>query len=232
MADPITIESISAGLRKQVQAVKRNVIDAAKQFAGVREKLSTLAPKVAKLFATIQAENERVTFVDFCRMFDPTVPGHANERNGAEGYRTHRTYYTLDYMRRLARNANNEGRQRGQQGVRDSATDALARTLATVLQVVQDAEPVWLAIQSEFGFSERLLTRLRKRVDETKPLFKLTAPKPLRVGNVVHMTPKAADVTPGGGQGERDAARIVLPAPGEVRAERAAKAGAKRKRAA
>jgi AraC-like DNA-binding protein len=216
MAESVTLENLAATLRRQVQALKRPIMDAARQFGAVREKLSDLAPKVVKLFATIQAEHERVTFVEFVRMFDPSVPTHAPERNGVEGYRTHKTYYTLDYMRRLARNRAGQGRPRGQQGVRDSATDALARTLATVLQVVENPEPVWAAIQQEFGFTERLLTRLRKRVEETKPLVKLAIAKPLKVGNVVHMERRMPEAAPQPAA-ERDREKIVLPTPGQAR---------------
>jgi hypothetical protein len=132
---------------------------------------------------------ERFTFVDFVRLFDDSVPTHAADRDGVTGYRNHPTYYTMQYMRRLIAT---QGRQRGPQGVRDSATDALARTLATVLQIVEDHERVWNAIQTEFQFSERLMTRLRRRVQDTKPLIKLEATRPAKVGNVIHMDRAAA----------------------------------------
>lgn len=229
MAKAFTADNLSAAFQRQVQTLKRPVMDAARQFSVVREKLSDLAPRVVRLFAAIQAEHDGVTFVEFVRMFDPTVPTHASERNGAEGYRTHKTYYTLDYMRRLVRNQAGQGRPRGQQGVRDSATDGLARTLATLFQVVADHEPIWTAIQQEFGFTERLLTRLRKRVEDTKPLVKLAVVKPLKVGNVVHMErPQAAPAPEAAG--ERDRERIVLPAPSEGPQARAGRG--RRKRAA
>jgi hypothetical protein len=118
-------------------------------------------------------------------LFDASVPTHAADRDGQIGYRNHRTYYTLAYMRRLVLLSGSRRRTPG--GVRDSATDALARTLATVLQIVDDAERVWSAIQAEFAFSERLMTRLRKRVAETKPLIRLETAKPAKIGNVIHM---------------------------------------------
>lgn len=182
----ITVNMLSAAHKRSLQALKRPVMDAARQFGAVREKLSDLAPKVVKLYTAIQADNERFSFVEFVRLFDATVPTHAADRDGTSGYRNHRTYYTLQYMRRIVQlGAGN--RQRGQQGVRDSATDALARTLATVLQIVAEPENVWTAIQQEFNFSERLMTRLRKRVDATKPLIVLKTARPAQVGNVIHM---------------------------------------------
>jgi hypothetical protein len=209
----ITVQTLSAPHRRSLQALRRPVIDAARSFGIVREKLTDLAPKVIKLFNAIVAEQERaVTFVDFCRMFDPSIPTHAADREGVIGYRNHRVYYTLAYMRRLV--IQPTGR-RGQQGVRDSATDALARTLATILQIVAEPESVWSAIQGEFGFSERLMTRLRKRVEATKPLIRLEATKPAKVGSVIHMdrlTPAPSVET----EPMRQAGgRVVMPAPSE-----------------
>lgn len=208
MAEAVTIGSLSAVLKKTLQTLKRPVMDAAKQYSVVREKLSDLAPRVMKLFTQIQADHEGISFVDFVRMFDETVPTHAADRNGETGYRNHRTYYTLSYMRRIVQTG---GRQRrGTQGVRDTATDGLARAIATVLQVVADPEQVWKAVQAESGYTERLMNRLRKRVAETKPFIKLTASKPIRVGNVVHMAPRQPEAAEPLRQPGR---AVVLPAP-------------------
>lgn len=219
----ITVNSLSGPHRKALQALRRPILDAAKGFEAIREKLSDLAPRMVKLYNAILGENERFTFVEFVRMFDPTVPTHAADRDQTVGYRNHRVYYTMAYMRRLVVT---QSRPRGQQGVRDSATDALARTLATVLQVVEDAETVWKAIQDEFQFSERLMTRLRKRVDATKPLIKLAAKTPIHAGSVIHMerveAPAAASTEPLAQPGRR----VTLPAPSEGPRARAPRARA------
>src|SRR5690349_11080230 len=123
-AEVITINTLSAAHRKAVQGMRRQVLDAAHKFGALRERLSDLAPKVVKLYNAIVAEQDGFTFVDFCRLFDATVPTHAADRDGVTGYRNHRTYYTLQYMRRLVQMSGT--RRRTQQGVRDSATDALA----------------------------------------------------------------------------------------------------------
>lgn len=193
MAEKMTVDRLSAGHRKSLQALRRPVLDAARSFSAVRERLTDLAPRVVKLYNSIVADVEQFTFVDFVRLFDSTVPTHAADRDGTMGYRNHRTYYTLAYMRRLVQLG---GTRRAPGGVRDSATDALARTLATVLQLVEDHERVWQAIQSEFGFSERLMTRLRKRVDQTQPLIKLEATRPAKVGNVIHMEKQTESAEP------------------------------------
>lgn len=190
MPTSITEGKLSGAHRRTLATLKRSVLDAARAFGTVRERLTDLAPKITKLYNGIVAENERFTFVEFARMFDPSVPTHAADRDGTTGYRNHRVYYTLAYMRRLVQTAST-GR-RGQQGVRDSATDGFARTIATVLQLVKDPETVWTAIQSEFDYSERLMTRLRKRVAETQPIIKLVSTSPAKIGPVVHMTPVVA----------------------------------------
>lgn len=204
---------ISAAHRKQVNDLKRPVMDAAGKFAAVREKLSDLAPKVMKVFTAITAENERFTFVEFVRLFDASVPTKAG---GEDGYRVHRTYYTLSYMRRMVQLGGAQ-RQGAGQGVRNNATDALARTLATVLQIVADQEAVYRGIQEEFGWGERIMTRLKKRVEDTRPLFKLATPKPLRIGNVIHMAEakQQAENNRAGGALSRPGQTVTLPAPSE-----------------
>lgn len=228
MAEVLTVEGLSATHKRQLQALRRPVLDAARSFGAVRERLSDLAPRVVQLYNGIAADATRFTFVDFVRMFDTTVPTHAADRDGTAGYRNHRTYYTLAYMRRLVQLGG--GRRRAPGGVRDSATDALARTLATIFQVVDNehAERVWSAIQSEFAFSERLMTRLRKRVEGTKPLIRLEATRPAKIGNVIHMERAGAPAEGTAGETEpmRQPGRsVVLPAPsegGRARRKRAA----------
>lgn len=185
--------ALSAALRRQLEALRRPVVQAAQRFGVIRESLRDLAPQVIRLYNAITAENERFSFVEFARLFDHTIPTHAADKDGVIGYRNHKVYYTLQYMRRLV-----TLRPRGRQGVRDSATDGLARTLATILQIVADPAPVWAAVQQEFRFSERLINNLRKRVENTKPLFALEIRRPVAVGNVIHMPPITREA-----QGER-----------------------------
>ncbi len=186
--ESIGVNALTGVQKRQLAGLKRGVIDASKGLANVREKLSDLAPRVIALFNSIIAENVNFTFVEFCRLFDPSVPTNAADRDGQPGYRNHRVYYTLDYMRRLVRQAGQQ--RRGRQGVRDSAVDDLARMLATVLQIVSDPDQVWNAVQAEFHYSERVMTRLRRRVENTKPVLKLAIPKPVKVSGVIHMEPQ------------------------------------------
>lgn len=187
--DRVTFESLSAGIKREVQNLKRPIAALVEKFSVVRESLKEYAPKIMKLYNTIAADNTNFTFVDFVRFFAPDLPTHSADRDGAPGYRSHKVYYTMDYMRRMA-----TLRRRGVQGVRDSALDILARSIATLLQV-KDVHPetVWSAVQKEFNFGPRKMTRLRKDVAATKPLFELVVKGPVKVGPIVHMEPLAKE---------------------------------------
>lgn len=180
MAEDVTIKTLSAVFQKQVTGLRKSVLDLSKKFGVVRDSVKTTAPKVIKLFDQLKAEYG-LSFVEFARLFDASVPTNAGTPE-KPGYRAHKVYYTLDYMRRLS-----NLRPRGQRGVRDSATDALARTIATVLQVVPNPEPIWQAVQKEFNFGERVMTGLRKRVENTKPLIEIKAKQAPSIGDVIHM---------------------------------------------
>lgn len=206
----VTLDSLSAANKRNIQAIKRPILDAARSFGQVRERLTELAPRMVKAYNAIVADVERFAFVDFVRLIDPSVPTHAADRDNTPGYRNHRTYYTMQYMRRLVQQQRGA---RGQQGVRDSATDGFARTLATILQIVDDPGPVWEAIQREFDFTERLMSRLRRRVEATKPLFKLQTARPAKVGNVIHMERTTATVQGEAAEPMRQPGRsVTLPA--------------------
>lgn len=236
----LTPETATAAVKKSFLALKRPLLDASKQFEGAREKLTDLAPKIMGVFKSMQDEaTERgfraPSFVDFVRFYDPTVPTHAADNADERGYRNHRTYYTCDYMRRLTRtpaprkadpNAGTLEARGVAQGVRDSAVLVLARTLATIFQVVPDPSPIWKAVQEEFKFSENLLTRLKKRVEGTEPLINLKA-QHITVGKVIHWTPPAEEAAEGGEaepmrQAGRNVEAPIMPAPSEMRPRRAA----------
>lgn len=198
MAETVSFDSLSAVFKKQVINLRKPVAELAKALGAVRTKTKDLAPEVMGVYGKLTGEYPGLSFVDFARLIDGTIPTFAADRDGATGYRNHPTYYALTYMRRIAQTeGNREGRAAGGAGgnrgggVRDSATDALARSLKTILQIVKEPEAVWGAVQSEFGFTERLMNRLRKRVEETKPLFTLPT-KAVQIGSVIKMAPKPA----------------------------------------
>jgi hypothetical protein len=182
----VTLETLSAADRREFNAVKRPITDLSSKFGVVREKLKEIAPRVFALFNRIKSEHPNFSFVEFARLFAPDMPTHAADRDGAVGYRNHRVYYTLVYMQRSLTQ-----RPRGRQGVRDSAVDGLARTIATLLQIIEPTT-VWKSIQDEFGYDERIMGRLQKRVEKTRPLFPVKA-KAVEVGHVIHMAPIAGE---------------------------------------
>jgi len=67
---------------------------AATALAIPRAKLCDLAPRVMAMYNGLNG-TQRITFVQFCRMIDPSVP------YDAQSYRNHPTYYGFTYMRRI-----------------------------------------------------------------------------------------------------------------------------------
>jgi len=188
----VGIKGLSAAEQKAVTGLKKSVLNVADKLSIVRESSRDLAPKVMRLFNELAAKYENLGgFVGFARLFDPSMPLHGADKAGGEGYRKNKTYYALDYMRRLQ-----NVRPRGQQGKRDPATDQLARTIATVLQIIKNPDPIWHALQMEFRFNARMLARVRARVENAKPLIDLKAIKPVTVAEaqIVHVEPTTATV--------------------------------------
>lgn len=181
-----TLDAMTPAVKRVIANLKPSVMRFAEAFKSITAKRTEIAPKFMQVYNRLAADLDGgLTFVDYCRMFDPSVPTAAG---GEQGYRVHPTYMACDYLRRKTRE-----RPRGRQGTRDNATDILARTIATMLQVVRDAEPIWSSIQAEFAFTERQLTALKRRVESTRPLFQLSAPRAVSVGKVIHMDRKARD---------------------------------------
>lgn len=201
----VTVESLDRKLRAEFEALKRPVSDLANRFAIVRESVKRdIGPRVMRFFASINA-TATISFVDFARLFDPSMPTHAAERNGVPGYRESKIYYTLDYMRRQTTQ-----RPRGRQGVRDTATDALARAIATLVANLPEDQHgrVWESVQREFQYNERIMGRLQKRVEATKPLFTLEVPRAgvVKVGKVIHMASMKTSPAPENGEQAGDLA--------------------------
>lgn len=209
MAETATTFGDLAGTDKKAITVLRKIVNGiADKFSIVRESASAVAPRVMKEFKRLQAKHDDLDFVGFARLFDASIPTHAADRDGVEGYRKHKVYYTLDYMRRLTMK-----RRGGQQGKKDPAVDQLARTIATILQFVKDPDPVWEAMTKEFAFSARMVARLKTRVENAKPLIDVSSrikPISLDGAKVIHMTPQAKRSD----EGDREDAPggVVMPA--------------------
>lgn len=188
MAETLIVKDLSAVEQRALTGLRKSVTSLSEKFGVVRESAREIAPRVMRLFNELAAKHENLGgFVGFARLFDSSIPTHAADKDGIEGYRKHKVYYTLDYMRRLV-----NIRPRGQQGRRDPALDQLARTIATVLQIVKDPDPVWSALTSEFRFSPRMVARLKSRVESVKPVIDLSSViKPINLSSakIIHMEP-------------------------------------------
>lgn len=215
MAERLTIKTLSAALRRQVQQVKGQVVSLAKTYGVVREKVSAIAPRVMKLYRACTDEADGAfTLADFARLFDPSVPTHAADNDEGPGYRNNKTYYTLAYMQRVVQAAN---RPKGRQGQYNPATARLERALATILQIVKDPDPIWNAVAQEFNLGDRGKARLIARVKATKPLIDLSAVlKPVSVDDsrIVHMPRAVAAPAPAAGEGGEGGEVKALRRPG------------------
>lgn len=185
----LTVKDLNAAERGSVGNLRKQVTALAEKLGVVRQTVADIAPKVMRLYNGLvtKYEDRLGGFVGFARLIDPSVPTHARDKDGEVGYLNHKTYYTLTYIRRTYQTAN---RPRGQQGRRDPATDQLARTVATLLQVVKDEAVIWSALEQEFRFNKRMIARVRSRVEQVEPIIKLQGIKPV-AGLVVHMEPTA-----------------------------------------
>lgn len=225
---------LTAAQRSELAKLKRPIIEAAGGFAGARQKIVDLAPRMLAHYNSIVQSNGGVyPFVNYCRLFDPSIPTHAGDQGAARGYRNHPVYYGMSYMKQVAnRQALNAGQTqagagarngRGQ-GVRDTAADDLARLIATILSVAKDPEAVWAALEAELGYSPNVMTRLRDRVAATKPLFALKVkPVPVSKDNIIHMERRAPQQQTGNaGPLQTPNARVTMDEAGSGRARRRA----------
>lgn len=213
-----SLKDLTPGERSQVTGLRRTVSDIADKLGIVRQKVADIAPKVLKLFNELSAKHDNLGgFVGFARLFDPNMPTHAADKDGTPGYRNNKMYQALDYMRRTQRLTN---RPRGQQGRRDPATDQLARTLATVLQIVKHDEVIWQAVQKEFRFGDRSLARLKTRVAEVKPIVDFSDVKKIDVtaDEVIHMEPVRPATTAPSIDVEAVASKVIKRQPRKVAA--------------
>lgn len=176
-----TIKDLTAGEQKQINAQRRAFMGFTDRFELVRESRAELAKPFMRLYSTLDAKYSGLSFVNYVRLYDPSVPTQAR---GENGYTAHRAYIAAEYLRRLFRQA-----PRGQSRVRDGAADDLARTIATILQVMPDHAAFWQAMSEELNLTSRRLTALKQRVAATRPLFAINLPRGTvaRVGNVIHM---------------------------------------------
>lgn len=165
---------VGAVLARQMEQIRAQFNQFRDGFAAITERRAELAPRFMRVYgAWVTATGGN--FVAFVRVIDPTVPADR------DAYRNHASYQAAVYLQRLAGGT----RRAAVRPVRSNLT-ALARTLATIRQVVRDEDTLWRAIETELGFTQRQMTKLRAVVAATQPLLNL--PNAHRVNaRIVHM---------------------------------------------
>lgn len=184
--------TLTAAEKRTITGMKRSVLSIGDKLSAVRETAKDLAPRIMRTFNELAAKYEDLGgFVGFARLFDANIPTHAATKDNTPGYRVNKVYMALDYMRRIQATTN---RPRGTQGRRDPATDQLARTIATILQVVRDAAPVYAALEREFQLNPRMIARIKSRVEAVRPLIDLSGVRAADIGAdaIIHMDRAAA----------------------------------------
>lgn len=188
------IGKLSATTRKALDGVRGQFRDYTKAFGVMLQKRSDLADPLMKLYGACLSELGRLTFVNFLRMIDPSMPTNRDEEEiGGKvvaGYRTHPSYQAGLYLQRLTTGQAAGGRTGGRRGVRGiNAVDRMARILATMIPLVADESKFWQAVGVELQIDGAALTRLQNRTKETEPLIKLPNLKVKIPVKVIHIAP-------------------------------------------
>lgn len=164
-----TTPDLSAKVTKAVDAIKKPFVSFVKDFTSLAMRREELAPQFMKAFGMWQAETGS-TFVEFVRFLVPEIPATRAE------YRNHRAYQAADYLRRLTGNA---ARRPMTQSERQAApappTDALARILASFMQVIPDNQKghLWEALESQLHWTPRQVQRIQTQTEHVDPLVEI-----------------------------------------------------------
>lgn len=173
-------DTLTPALQRQITALRRPFSAFVERFHGLTQSRAQLAPQFMRVYGAYQAAGGG-TFVTFIRTLDPSLPMET------AAYKATTAYQAADYLRRLvARRSTGEGNRAPAAPATRSNLTALARTLATILPLVRDAAIVWRAVEQEFGFTARQVTRLQQVVSATQPLLTLPGVHP-STPRIVHM---------------------------------------------
>lgn len=184
----ITFKDLSVAMKRRVTSWRKPLAILADQLWKTRKAVKEeIGPTIMQSFAELKVTHPKLSFVAFTQVIDPSIPDHADEKNGEQGYKIHKTYYALDYIRRV----NNTPRS-GTRGKTNPITDQAARWLKTILKLGIPEQAVFDATQKAFNLDKRAVDRLRKRVAQTEPVFELELPKKFhaKIGNVIQMQPQ------------------------------------------
>jgi hypothetical protein len=160
---------LSAKVKNAMDAIKQPFMSFAKGLSAINQKRGELAPRFMKAFGFWQAETGG-TFVQFVRAIDPSIGEKRDE------YRNHPTYQAADYLRRLqgaaGRTQTNDGQEQVQQ---TSPTDALARFMATLLNMIPEGRHAVIktAMEQELHWDTRRIENLFKTATNVVPIFEV-----------------------------------------------------------
>lgn len=171
-ATPTTPE-LSAKTRKLIDAVRAPFSSFVTQYAELMSTRADLAPSFMRAFGAFAQESGQ-TFVDFCRLLDPSIgPTRAD-------YRVHRSYLAADYLRRLAAQ---QSRPRVAPSTPATAPatplDGMARLLAAMLPLISadQVSRLWETVSAELHWTERQITSLQHRVENADALVNVRPPR-------------------------------------------------------
>lgn len=173
-----SVNTLGQPEKTALATLKKPILAAAAQWGQWDQKVRDLAPKVMRLFRSIQHYYDQVPgaktfrFIDFVRMIDPSTPKEAAD------YRKHRTYYTIRNMQTLDNAANRDTTAGQAQGgpIRDRAVNVLARALRFIeenIPGVNGREMIDAVIKTN-GLSKNVRTRLEKKIASLPPLWRMT----------------------------------------------------------
>lgn len=189
------IAKLKASTQRALSGIKGQWNEYAKAFAVMTQKRSDLAEPLMKLYGACLSDLGRLTFVNFLRMIDPTMPANRDEEEiGGKivaGYRTHPTYQAGLYLQRLTTTGQGGRARGGARGI--NAVDRMARVLATMIPLVADEAKFWQAVAAELQIDGAALTRLQNKTKETEPLIKLPTLRSKFPVKVIHIARPATE---------------------------------------
>lgn len=171
-----TTPNLSAKVKKAIKAIAAPFKSFSRDFAALSVRREELAPQFMKAANLWMAETKG-TFVDFVRHLDPSVGNTRAE------YRESRSYQAADYLRRLVANASRRERAGGtaegeEAPVRATAVDAVARILASLMEVVEgerQQQQIYDALGTQLGWTPRQVQRIQTQVAHVDPLVHIRA---------------------------------------------------------
>lgn len=165
----IDLKNFSTKVRDGIAGLKKTVAGLAKDLAVFREKALDAAPRLMKVFKLACAENDDLKWIDFVRLFDPTVPAWPKvDDTRGPGYQAHKTFNAMQYMKRLEDTKGRRGQKNadGTTQVRGGAADTLAAILGMVAALPGlDMERIYTTIKSRANYSDKALNNLKRRVE-------------------------------------------------------------------